>query len=135
MDRISVATFNVRGLRNRKKRRTIFRHLHVKYRNHIVIMQETHSSSDVEATWQNEWGSNIVFSQGTALKAGVAILLPRSFCGVIHDRHADTEGRIAGVRLQVGNDQVSVLGTYAPAIDVRRKSKVSGKVARCFIRF
>ena len=79
MNNFSIASFNVRGLRDRKKRRTIFRHLHLKYRNHIVILLETHSSSDNEAIWQNEWGSPVLFSHGTVHQAGVAVFIPRSF--------------------------------------------------------
>ena len=88
MNSISVVSFNVRGLRDRKKRRTIFRHMHIKYRNHIVMLQETHSSTDVEGTWQNDWGSTVIYSHGTLQQVGVAILLPRSFPGIVKDRVA-----------------------------------------------
>ena len=121
MNNFSIASFNVRGLRDRKKRRTIFRHLHLKYRNHIVILLETHSSSDNEAIWQNEWGSPVLFSHGTVHQAGVAVLIPRSFQGVIRDNMADTEGRVVGVRLEVGNHRIAVLGIYAPAIDIQEE--------------
>ena len=119
MNSFSVATFNVRGIRDRKKRRTIFRHLHVKYPNHVVTLQETHSSVDVEAAWQSEWGSTIIFTHGTAHQAGVAILLPRTFRGDIHDKHMDAGGRIAGVRLEIDKRKIVVLGIYAPAIDIQ----------------
>ena len=117
MDTLSVVTYNARGLRERKKRRIVFRHLHVKYANHIVILQETHSTPDVETIWQNEWGSTIIFSHGTVQQAGVAILMPRSYRGTIRDKFTCTEGRITAVRLEIDSCQIALIGIYGPAVD------------------
>ena len=94
---VSVASFNVRGLRNRQKRRTIFRHLHLKYQKHIILIQETHSTSEIEQQWNNEWGSKVIFSHGSALSAGVALLLPRNFSGLIEGHISDEDGRVIGI--------------------------------------
>ena len=59
-----IVSFNVRGLRDALKRRTIFRHMHVKYPSKIVILQETHSSLDTERRWKAEWGGDIFFAHG-----------------------------------------------------------------------
>ena len=80
---LKVMTFNVRGLRDKKKRRSIFRHLHVKYPDSIVIMQETHSSIEVENTWANEWGEGgIILAHGpTPYQGGVGLCYPQKFKG------------------------------------------------------
>ena len=124
MENISIVTFNVRGIRDRMKRRTIFRHLHLKYHNHIVILQETHSSSDIETVWQNEWGSKIIFSHGSIHQAGVSIMFPRSFQGSVRNEHIDRKGRVVGARIEIGNTLASIIGVYAPAVD-NQEEKVS----------
>ena len=118
---ISVLSFNVRGIRERKKRRTIFRHLHVAYPRHIILLQETHSSVNDESVWQNEWGSTIIFSHGTVHQAGVAVLMPRVFNGSIRERIAEDGGRIAGVSLTIDGHSLLVLGIYAPAVDIQHE--------------
>lgn len=118
---ISVVSLNVRGVKDRQKRRTIFRHLHVKYPNHIAILQETHSSREIENVWQNEWGADIIYSHGSAHQAGVAILLPRKFSGLIQGKYSDSDGRIAGIQFNVDGDEYALLGVYAPAIDVQEQ--------------
>ena len=104
MTTISVVSFNVRGIRNRQKRRTVFRHLHLKYPKHVICIQETHSTAEVEQLWKNEWGSMVLFSHGSALVAGVAILLPRKFMGSIQGNLSDEDGRVIGVIGSNGNN-------------------------------
>ena len=79
MPDVKIITFNVRGLRNTAKRRTIFRFLHQFYPTHIVVLQETHSAARDGVIWQNEWGAPILFSHGPSTnECGVAVLLPRA---------------------------------------------------------
>ena len=119
MSEISVICFNTRGLRNRLKRRTVFRHLHITYPKHIVILEETHSTDDVETVWQSEWGASAIFSHGTVHQAGVAIFLPRSFSGTIYQKFNDDEGRVAGICFTIGNEKYMIAGIYAPAVDIQ----------------
>lgn len=74
-ERLSIVTFNARGLIRREKRRAVFRHMRIKYKNCIIIMQETHSKPDVEACWKSEWSGEIFFSHDLdSGQNGVAIL-------------------------------------------------------------
>ena len=76
-----IMTFNVRGLRETSKRRSIFRHIHTKYPDTIAVLQETHSSEEVESIWKNEFGSDIIFAHGKSLyQGGIAICLPKALC-------------------------------------------------------
>ena len=81
VDELSFITFNVRGLREVKKRRAVFRHMHVRYPRHIVILEECHSSTDTERQWKTEWGSNACFAHGSEKARGIGILFPRKFNG------------------------------------------------------
>ena len=55
MNNIKIATFNVRGLREYKKRASIFQYLHQKEID-ITLVQETHSTVQVEKSWKTQWG-------------------------------------------------------------------------------
>ena len=111
MDNVSIVSFNLRGIRNKQKRRTVFRHLHVKYPNHVVCIQETHSSAEVEQQWRNEWGAVVLFNHQSALRGGVAILLPRKFKGSVL-RQDDKEGRIITIEFKLKEEIFSVIGIY-----------------------
>lgn len=113
-EQVSFVSFNVRGLRDNKKRRAIFRHMHVKYSNHVVVLQETHSTEDIEKRWIAEWGGNIIFSHGSGSARGTCIMIPRQYRGEIIEHKRDQEGRIVSVLLNIKNTNISLVGLYAP---------------------
>ena len=77
---IYFVSFNARGLRNRTKRLSLFRHLHLTYKNSIIVLQETHSTPSTENIWKNEWRGKVFFSHGSeTARARVAIFLPLEF--------------------------------------------------------
>ena len=51
---LSLATINVNGLRDKKKRDLVFNWLVAK-KIHVIYLQETHSTKDDLIRWQNEW--------------------------------------------------------------------------------
>ena len=53
----SIVTFNVRGLRGKEKRVSIFEHLKIKGKNGIFLLQETHFEDNDKKTLQHEWGT------------------------------------------------------------------------------
>ena len=77
MDKITVSSFNCRGLRDQKKRLAVFNWLKSKYKG-LVFLQETHSMIEDKMIWEKEWGSNIYFGHGNTQSRGVAILIPGS---------------------------------------------------------
>ncbi len=54
-----LSLFNVNRLREDIKRNDIFNKL--KPSNNIILLQETHSSKEIENKWKNEWGGGIIF--------------------------------------------------------------------------
>ena len=93
MVELKIYSFNVRGVGNRLKRRTIFRHLKKKYAPGIFMLQETHSSENLEDTWKMEWNGDIYFSHGSTNSCGVAILISPGLDLNIQLLHKDTCGR------------------------------------------
>ena len=53
MNKLSFTTLNVRGLNSSRKRRAIFRQLHIN-KNSIIFLQETYSSTEQEKLWNNK---------------------------------------------------------------------------------
>ena len=121
LERIAAVTFNVRGLRNRIKRRALFRHVRIKYKHSIIILQETHSTPSDELKWKSEWKGEIIFSHCSETgQAGVAMLFPVSYpyapCKLF-----GSNGRILGVQVESGNvsDPVVIVGVYGPSADIQ----------------
>lgn len=119
---ISIVTFNVRGMRTKKKRRTIFRHLHVNYPNSIISLQETHSSAADEKYWSTEWGGNIYYSHCQENAGGVAFLFPRNNDFEVKMLHSSDEGRMLVLEISSDTCNVILIGVYAPSAS-RQKDK------------
>ena len=68
-----LLTLNVRGLNSSRKRRQVFRWLHLQ-RSDIIFLQETYSSKTTIKQWEAEWGGKVVASHSTTHSKGVMIL-------------------------------------------------------------
>ena len=89
---LKICTYNVRGLRQNRKRRTIFTYLH-SFKHDIYLLQETHSDINSEKYWANEWGGKVICSHGTTSSRGVAILFNPCFDVSILSLKSDVRGR------------------------------------------
>ena len=61
VDTCKLVSLNVRGISNFLKRRMIFTWCR-KQKTDFFFLQETHSKSDTETQWKNEWGGEIILS-------------------------------------------------------------------------
>ena len=116
MNNLKIGTFNVRGLRNNKKRQKIFKYLHSK-KYDIVLLQETHSTPEVERSWRIQWGGEIIYSHGTNLAKGNMILLKRNITVNVDKTIVDDEGRWSSVCLNTENAKIILMNIYAPNVD------------------
>ena len=66
MNSLNFHSFNVRGLRDHKKRWEIVHWLKKSHRgkDYIHLLQETHSTENDVDTWRKEWGADIFLSHG-----------------------------------------------------------------------
>lgn len=113
---ISIATYNVRGLRGVQKRRKVFNYLH-DHDFSLVVLQETHASPDIEKFWSAEWGRKIFFANGTTASRGVAVLLNRKLDAQIGEVIRDIEGRYLIMQVAVDDIQFVIVSIYAPNVD------------------
>lgn len=113
---LNIASFNVNGLRNEKKRRAIFNYLH-DHKHNIVLLQETHSTKNEAKRWKAEWGGKIIFSHGLSNARGVAILIQKK-CGIkVLKVVADQEGRVIVAEVKVNESKYKISSGYAPNQD------------------
>ena len=91
---LNIACFNVNGLRQNVKRKSIFYHLKNK-KFDIILLQETHSSIGEETLWQYKYelGGKIIFAHGNSNSKGTAILIRQSFACEVKTTYADSTGR------------------------------------------
>ena len=82
MDSLKIITLNVRGLRNKMKRATVFHYL----KNHkydLICLQEAHLTKNDVSMWEKQWGGKIYYNEGTSRSKGEVILLSKSFIGTV----------------------------------------------------
>ena len=110
-------SLNVRGLRNREKRRSIFAYLKNQEAN-VSFLQETFSNSRDKKVWAAEWGGQIFYWHGSGHSKGVCILIrlikPNS---TLHADvvELDTNGRfIILCLITQGEASLNVVNVYAP---------------------
>ena len=112
---LCIVSFNVRGIRDVTKRRSVFRYFHVHFPNSIVIVQETHSAQNDEKYWRNEWGGDIYFNHGpTTQERGVAALIPKNFAGRVTLTEREHDGRILTLNLSMDSVTTRLIGVYLP---------------------
>ena len=108
-----VLTLNVRGLRNRVKRRSIFCFL--KDQNcDVYFLQETYSEQKDEIIWRGEWGGDIFFSHGSLHSRGVCILMNPALNYTFENIHKDQTGRIISTDLYFNENKFSLCNVYVP---------------------
>ena len=78
MEEFKIGSLNCRGLFSGPiKGRDTFLKCRAMY--DVSILVDTHSTKKVKHIWQSEWGFTAVFSSGTSISRGVAVLFKNSF--------------------------------------------------------
>ena len=112
MAELNIISYNVKGLREKVKRITIFNYLKEKLRDGIVCLQETHSSPEAHASWRQEWESEIYFNDNTSNSAGVAILIDLKRDYEILKYFQDDQGRIQILSIIIDDQNFLIINIY-----------------------
>ena len=88
-----------------------------KQKTDFFFLQETHSKSDTETQWKNEWGGEIILSHGSPNSCGVAILLKKGVDCVIHSKILDSQGRYIILKAEIKDKMYVLINIYAPNKD------------------
>ena len=100
------------------KRKIIYEQLR-DCRADIVLLQESHNTTDTEHLWRNEWGSAWYNSNGTSNARGVSILLSRNMERSIKiiSEYKDQNGRLLLITCVIEDKQYVICNVYGPNTD------------------
>ena len=116
---LSIAFFNVNGLRNPVKRHAIFQHFK-KFSHDLICIQETHLVEEDIPLLNIEWGGTTLWNPGSRTSGGVGILVKPKVKINIKDTHRDSNGRIITIVIDKNNTTMQICNIYAPDTPANR---------------
>ena len=133
MSPLNSVSVNVRGLRQQKKRLSVFEWLK---KNHLgdksfIFMQETHSTPEIETLWEDEWGCNIYFCHGSSNSRGILIIPPIGDDYKIERLYTDSLGRIMVLKVEHCGECYFLVNVYAPSDSENDKLIFGNRLSSC----
>ena len=117
---LKIISLNVNGIRNQKKRDSIFSWLKENNAD-IVFLQETHCNSEHDNKQRSaEWGGQCIWSTCASASRGVAILVKPNIDVVLSNSEIDPYGRYIIVDCSVDESHTHLINIYAPNIPLDR---------------
>ena len=116
MGSYSFVTFNVRGIRDSKKRRKLFSFLHT-HKYDFIYLQETHSIPSDNSLWVNEWGGKAYLSHGSNCSKGVAILIKPTIAMTVINLIIDVDGRFIILNINCNDMLFELINIYGHNVD------------------
>ena len=104
---------NIKGIKETKKRLKLFEYLKNNINdNGFIFLQETHSLSNDELKWKDEFGGPLFFSHGKSNSCGVAI----GYCGTeafkVVNTACDKNGRILILDAELNDTNFLLINFY-----------------------
>ena len=113
-------TINAQGLRSDDRRHNAFSFFG-KNRLDIILLQETHWTSELETKIKSEWNGDAFFSNGTNTSRGVAVLISSRLDYNMIRVVTDNDGRVLNVILDLEERILNILNIYALNTDNERR--------------
>lgn len=113
---ITFCTLNTKGLRNKQKRLQVFKYLENK-KYDVIFLQETHSDSLTNKTWQQEWEGDSFFSGVNSNKEGVAFLVNKISGIKCSNFNEIVSGRLTTIEININNKDINLVNVYGPNND------------------
>lgn len=114
-----IGTLNLNGAREDAKRAALFKLMEMKKLD-ILLVQETHSSSDNESQWRREWPGEVVLSHKSSCSGGVGVFFSRGFVPASCEVEEVIEGCLLKFRVQYEHISFSLISVYVPCHAVER---------------
>ena len=83
----------------------------------IIFFQETHSSPDIENTWDKDWPGQIIYNHGENNARGTIIAFNPKLHPIIHDIIIDDQGRSIILDCPILKHHITLVNIYAPNTD------------------
>ena len=112
-----IGSIDCNGLRNRLKRDSVINWIENKPED-IVVLQETHSTLDIESQWKRSWAGHIFFNHGTSNSTGTCIMVKSGASHVKLGNHVIVvPGRVHYLEFDIENVSYCLVNIYAPNSD------------------
>ena len=116
---LKIISMNVRGIRNLKKRRSLF-YIFKQNNYDIICLQETHIKEIDKNMIENEWGPNFHLSEGTTHSKGLLTLFGSSL------KPENVKVALKGERhlisiVSINTIQLSVANFYGPCCNEEKR--------------
>ena len=122
-DNLSFITNNVKGIQSLKKRLKLMECFKSKITTHgILPLQETHSSSDDEQIWRDNFGGNNFFSHGKRNSCGVLISDIGTHNFVVNNQKTDNNGRILILDVTINDVNFVLINLYNANTETKQVS-------------
>jgi exodeoxyribonuclease III len=111
MDKLNFCTLNVHGLRNNRKRKSLF----YKFKQNnfdIICLQETYILNEDFEKWKKEWGGELYFCENTNHSKGQVILVKKGL--PFKTQCIVKMQRILIIEITLHNTQLYVINLYGP---------------------
>ena len=113
MDKLSIATFNTKGLRNDVKRNKVFSHFMQKIKSGVLMLQETHSIENDRETWSNELNPyKIYLNHGTSNSRGTLMAVSNNLSDKITQYSDDQKGRLQFLTISFDDEKFLFINIY-----------------------
>ncbi|ESO84436.1 hypothetical protein LOTGIDRAFT_56145, partial [Lottia gigantea] len=110
---MKLVSLNTNGLKNPEKI-THLCSLFILLNFDIVLLQETFWDTETVKVCKTEWKGDIVYSNSSDGRKGVAILISPKFSKLINSESTDGEGRIAKINITLQDKIIDIFSIYAP---------------------
>ena len=119
-EHINILSYNVRGMRDEKKRRGLYSYLR-NQKCDIILLQETHCKlKKEEYRWGKEWEGQTVWSRGTSNSKGVSVMFSSGTKYDIIKTVVDPNGRYISCKVKFGEIVYNIINIYAPNHEYER---------------
>ena len=117
---LKIITMNVRGIRNAKKRRSLFR-IFKQSRYDIISLQETHITCQDIKSIENEWGNIFHISEGSTNSKGLLTLFGHSI-KADNVNLASKSDRSLISTVSIDNVNLSIANFYGPCDNAEKRT-------------
>lgn len=112
MARLKILSLNCRGLKNEKKRKSIF---NICKQYDIVCIQESHIIESVKNTWEIEWGGKLIASYGSSRSKGQLVLLNKYLKFENLVLLQPSSDRVLAISFCINNIDYKIINIYGPS--------------------
>ena len=110
---MQVNTNNIKGMQNKNKRLSIIEYFKNKIdKNGILFLQETHSTTNDEGKWKDEFSGPVFYSHGTSNSCGVLITFFGENKICVNSQITDKHGRILIVDITLDGFEYILVNIY-----------------------